>query len=209
MLVSYGAVPKALSFRSASCIFRRFSFFLSVLLLRLPLSIMDLVVCLELQFFVARPFSIPVSLKPSVKSSNSCSSVSVMLPAPPCRLHMPRLGSTTRAGGSRTLSLFAHHCLSKAESTVSTRTVNTIGLKRTPFGSLLVVQILLDVKCPSLVSKLCCSHSCEVHANCCFPTPCSHCSQRLVSVHHSLALLAAVKMLNAICSRWLSFAKAV
>ena len=120
---------------------------------------------------------------------------------------------------SRVLFHFFPPFLFRAASTMSTKIVNTIGL----CGSHVLVLNFLDVKCPSLISKLRCSHSFEIHAKCCFLTPCyfilfrpwflstwwndffkSTCAAKS-GMSHSLASSAAIRMLSAPCSGWLSF----
>ena len=67
--------------------------------------------------------------------------------------------------------LFFHQFLFRAASTPSTSDVNTIWLSSAPCGSNLLVLNFRDLQCPSLVSKLCSSHSFEIHVTCFFETP--------------------------------------
>ena len=92
------------------------------------------------------------------------------------------------------------------------------------FGcSLLVGLNDLDVKCPSLMWRLCCSHRFEIQAKCCLSTPCSFialgasstCRKTFFTsncaagygMSHALAFSGAIKMPSAPCSGRRSFAK--
>ena len=113
-----------------------------------------------------------------------------------------------------------------AEAPLSTKLLLFfLSLSGAPCGILLVVLNSLDVKCASLICKLCCSHRFEIYGKCSLSTPCSFIafSAGVLSIwsnaffrsmcgaksgmSHTLTFSAAIKVLNAPCSGVAAFSR--